>query len=29
VMLAFLAVLQRRVHFWELNPSSCLAPSAW
>ena len=29
VMLAFLAVLQRRVHFWELNTSSCLAPSAW
>ena len=29
VMLAFLAVLQRRVHFWGLNTSSCLAPSAW
>ena len=29
VMLAFLAVLQRRVHFWGLNTSSCLSPSAW
>ena len=29
VMLAFLAVLQRRVHFWGLNTSSCPAPSAW
>ena len=29
VMLAFLAVLQRRAHFWGLNTSSCLAPSAW
>ena len=29
VMFAFLAALQRRVHFWGLTTSSCLAPSAW
>ncbi len=29
VMLAFLTALQRRVHLWGLNTSSCPAPSAW
>ena len=28
VMLAFLTALQRRVHLWGLNTSSCPAPSA-
>ena len=29
VMLAFLTALQRRVHLWGLNTSSCPAPFAW
>ena len=29
VMLAFLTALQRRVHLWGLNTSSCPTPSAW
>ena len=29
VMLALLTALQRRVHLWGLNTSSCPAPLAW